>query len=198
MTVVLPLAPLLAVLGFSARSAFAAPEAHILRIDPRAGLQNGKPILTTVLEVIQFKRLSDVVQPCSGVAPTNTLACWSEQLEKPADSPGSRLEYYLGGADLGPESYREGVRRSAVALPRSASERHAYHVHLRVLERLVRRRPDLCRLPTPIPTWPFRSPMIMVVLYFAFLASLVILWTLAVSATLVSRLGTGRLLSRPP
>jgi len=78
------LLPLLtAVLCFFAVPASAAPEAHILRIDPRAGLQNGKPILTTVIEVIQFKRLSDVVQPCSGVAPANTLTCWSEQLEKP-------------------------------------------------------------------------------------------------------------------
>lgn len=78
------LLPLLIAVGFlPARHAHAAPEAHILRIDPRAGLQNGKPILTTVIEVIQFKRLSDVLQPCSGVVGANTLSCWSEQLEKP-------------------------------------------------------------------------------------------------------------------
>jgi FHA domain len=65
------------------RAALGAPEAHILRIDPRTGLQNGKPVLTTVLEVIQFKRLSDVLQPCAGVASGATLSCWSEQLEKP-------------------------------------------------------------------------------------------------------------------
>src|ERR1700730_4390069 len=64
-----------------ARSARAAPEAHILRIDPRTGLQNGKPVLTTVIEVIQFKRMSDVLQPCAGVSGTGTLSCWSEQLE---------------------------------------------------------------------------------------------------------------------
>jgi hypothetical protein len=63
-----------------ARTARAAPEAHILRIDPRTGVQNGKPILTTVIEVVQFKRLSDVLQPCAG---SSTLACWSAQLEKP-------------------------------------------------------------------------------------------------------------------
>jgi hypothetical protein len=62
------------------RSAHAAPEAHILRIDPRAGIQNGKPVLTTVIEVVQFKRLSEVLQPCAGAS---TLSCWSEQLEKP-------------------------------------------------------------------------------------------------------------------
>ena len=67
----------------AARPAGAAPEAHILRIDPRAGLQNGKPLLTTVIEVIQFKRLSDVLQPCAGVSGSATMSCWSQQLEKP-------------------------------------------------------------------------------------------------------------------
>jgi hypothetical protein len=67
-----------------ARGASASPEAHILRIDPRAGMQNGKPVLTSVIEVVQFKRLSDVLQPCAGVAASATLGCWSEQLEKPA------------------------------------------------------------------------------------------------------------------
>ncbi len=70
-------------LAVVARPAYAAPEAHILRIDPRTGLQNGKPLLTTVIEVVQFKRLSDVLQPCAGVAGSGTLSCWSEQLEKP-------------------------------------------------------------------------------------------------------------------
>src|ERR1700722_9187681 len=64
-------------------NAFAAPEAHILRIDPRAGGSGGKPVLTTVLEVVQFKRMSDVLAPCSGVTGAGTLSCWSAQLEKP-------------------------------------------------------------------------------------------------------------------
>jgi hypothetical protein len=67
----------------TAGSALAAPEAHILRIDPRAGLTGNKPLLTTVIEVVQFKRLSDVLQPCAGVSGAGTLSCWSEQLEKP-------------------------------------------------------------------------------------------------------------------
>ncbi len=66
-----------------ARGAQAAPEAHILRIDPRAGMNNGKPTLTTVLEVVQFKRLSEVLQPCAGATGAATLSCWSQQLEKP-------------------------------------------------------------------------------------------------------------------
>ncbi|MDP9149518.1 MAG: hypothetical protein M3O36_06205, partial [Myxococcota bacterium] len=73
---------LLAFASFS-RVGSAAPEAHILRVDPRTGLQNGKPLLTTVIEVVQFKRLSDVLQPCAGVSGAGILSCWSEQLEKP-------------------------------------------------------------------------------------------------------------------
>ena len=61
----------------------AAPEAHILRIDPRAGVNGGKPVLTTVLEVVQFKRTVRRAAPCSGVTGAGTLSCWSEQLEKP-------------------------------------------------------------------------------------------------------------------
>jgi hypothetical protein len=79
----LPFFPLLLVPALSllfAPIARAAPEAHILRIDPRTGIQNGKPVLTTVIEVVQFKRLSEVLQPCAGAS---TLSCWSEQLEKP-------------------------------------------------------------------------------------------------------------------
>ena len=45
-------------------SAFAAPEAHILRIDPRAAQENGNPILTTVIEVVQSNRVSDAIAPC--------------------------------------------------------------------------------------------------------------------------------------
>jgi FHA domain len=67
----------------AARSASAAPEAHILRIDPRAGLGGGKPTLTSVIEVVQFKRLSDVLQPCASTNGAATLSCWSTQLEKP-------------------------------------------------------------------------------------------------------------------
>ncbi|MGH7270845.1 MAG: FHA domain-containing protein, partial [Polyangiaceae bacterium] len=65
------------------RIASATPEAHILRIDPGTGLKDGKPILTTVIEVVQFKRLSDALQPCVNVTGAATLSCWSEQLEKP-------------------------------------------------------------------------------------------------------------------
>ncbi len=66
-----------------ARPASAAPQAHILRIDPRTGLSNGKPTLTTVIEVVQFKPLSEALAPCAGVSGGAVLSCFSQQLEKP-------------------------------------------------------------------------------------------------------------------
>jgi len=66
-----------------ASAASAAPQAHILRIDPRAGIKDGKPTLTTVIEVVQFKPLSEVLSSCAGVTGGATLSCWSAALEKP-------------------------------------------------------------------------------------------------------------------
>src|ERR1700730_16603870 len=66
-----------------ASDASAAPEAHILRLDPSTGLKDGKPLLTTVIEVVQFNRLSDVLQPCAGVTGASTMNCWSQQIETP-------------------------------------------------------------------------------------------------------------------
>ena len=62
----------------------AAPQAHILRIDPSAGVANGTPILTTVIEVVQFNRLSDALTPCAAITGyEQTLDCWSKAIEKP-------------------------------------------------------------------------------------------------------------------
>src|SRR5580704_12296293 len=73
----------LALFAFAPR-ALAAPEAHILRIDPSAGVANGKPLLTTVIEVVQFNRLSDALIPCAAVTGyESTLDCWSNAIEKP-------------------------------------------------------------------------------------------------------------------
>jgi hypothetical protein len=66
------------------RTASAAPVAHILRIDPRTGVQNGNPLLTVVLEVVQFNSLATALEPCASVTGYNaTLDCQSEALEKP-------------------------------------------------------------------------------------------------------------------
>ena len=50
----------------------------------RAGVANGTPILTTVIEVVQFNRLSDALTPCAAITGYDqTLDCWSKAIEKP-------------------------------------------------------------------------------------------------------------------
>ncbi|WP_394826835.1 FHA domain-containing protein [Pendulispora albinea] len=73
----------LAVVWLWPLAAFAAPEAHILRIDPRAGMQNGSPLLTTVVETIQANSTSDLMLPCAQLRGNAALDCVSEQMEKP-------------------------------------------------------------------------------------------------------------------
>jgi len=64
-------------------SAFASPEAKILRIDPRAAQENGNPVLTTVVEVSQSKRVSDATAECASATGNAQLDCMSAALEKP-------------------------------------------------------------------------------------------------------------------
>src|SRR5690349_19689411 len=63
--------------------AFAAPEAKLLRIDPRASLESGNPIITTVIEVSQSKRVSEAVADCAGLTNDAQLDCMSTALEQP-------------------------------------------------------------------------------------------------------------------
>src|SRR3954471_18393613 len=72
----------LAVTAFG-KDAAAAPEAHILRIDPRAGIQNGAPELTTVIELVQLNAMSEVTAPCGSVNGDAHLDCLSSQMEAP-------------------------------------------------------------------------------------------------------------------
>ncbi len=66
------------------RASSAAPEAHILRIDPRAGIAGGAPVLTTVVEIVQFNSLSSALEPCASITGfVPTLDCLSSTLEKP-------------------------------------------------------------------------------------------------------------------
>ncbi len=64
-------------------SALAAPEAHILRIDPRASTQSGNPVITTVVEVQQSKRISQATAECATLKGNARLGCMAEALEKP-------------------------------------------------------------------------------------------------------------------
>lgn len=63
--------------------AAAAPEAHILRIDPRAAIDDGAPILTTVIELVQNKRLSEITKKCARLSGAAQFSCTSKELEKP-------------------------------------------------------------------------------------------------------------------
>ena len=74
----------LGVLAWSGSSR-AAPEAHILRIDPRAGLSGGQPEVTTLLEVVQFSSLSEVTtqQGCGAVRGDALLDCVSAAVSRP-------------------------------------------------------------------------------------------------------------------
>jgi hypothetical protein len=65
------------------RRAVAAPEAHIMRIDPRASQQSGDPIITMVVEVVQSKRVSEAIAPCAAVTGNAQLGCMADALEKP-------------------------------------------------------------------------------------------------------------------
>lgn len=66
-----------------APAAFAAPEAHILRIDPRASGTSGDPVITTVIEVQQSKRISQATGHCATQTGDARLRCMAEALEKP-------------------------------------------------------------------------------------------------------------------
>ncbi len=60
-----------------------APEAKILRVDPRAAQENGSPVLTTVVDITQSKRVSDATSSCAGLTGNGQLDCMSQALEKP-------------------------------------------------------------------------------------------------------------------
>jgi hypothetical protein len=67
-----------------ARRSSAAPEAHVLRIDPRAGVTDGQPVLTSVIELVQFNALSEVVtaKGCGAVRGDALLDCVSSAVEE--------------------------------------------------------------------------------------------------------------------
>jgi len=67
-----------------ARRSSAAPEAHVLRIDPRAGVTDGQPVLTSVIELVQFNALSEVVtaKGCGAVRGDALLDCVSTAVEE--------------------------------------------------------------------------------------------------------------------
>ncbi len=78
------LAAATAALAFAApRVASAAPEARIMRVDPRASQEGGAPILTTVISVVENKRLSDAVADCAALTGNAQFDCMAPRLEAP-------------------------------------------------------------------------------------------------------------------
>jgi len=71
------------VAALSARIATAAPEARLLRVDPRAAQENGNPVLTTVVDVTQSARVSEATSGCATLSGGAQLDCMSQALEKP-------------------------------------------------------------------------------------------------------------------
>jgi hypothetical protein len=67
---------------FGAVPLWAAPQARILRIDPRASMEDGAPILTTVIELVQHKRLSEITAKCAFVPGNENFDCVANELEK--------------------------------------------------------------------------------------------------------------------
>ena len=63
--------------------AWAAPEAHIMRIDPRASQAEGAPVLTTVIELMQNKSMSEVLGPCAALTGDGEYDCVADAMEKP-------------------------------------------------------------------------------------------------------------------
>lgn len=99
-------------------SASAAPQGHLLRIDPRAGVKDGSPVLSTLIEIGQFKPISDVLADCSNVRQTDALYdCWGDAVEKP-NSIFEPYQFPEGSANLlvrveGSESPAKYVSKTA-------------------------------------------------------------------------------------
>lgn len=73
----------IAVCLLPARIVRAAPEAHILRIDPQTSQQSGDPVISMVVELVQSKRVSEATAPCAALTGNAQLSCMAEALEKP-------------------------------------------------------------------------------------------------------------------
>ena len=65
------------------RPSGAVVETHLLRIDPRAGVNDGTPVLTSVVELVQFSSLSEVVSNngCGVLKAEALLSCISNAVE---------------------------------------------------------------------------------------------------------------------
>lgn len=65
------------------RPALAAPQAKILRIDPRAAIDDGAPLLTTVIDLVEHTAFSDITSKCAQFTKNANHACVAAELDKP-------------------------------------------------------------------------------------------------------------------
>jgi hypothetical protein len=61
--------------------ALAAPEAHLLRLDPRSSVEDDAPILTSVIELLQQKSMSDLTSQCAHLQGEAAIGCLSDKLD---------------------------------------------------------------------------------------------------------------------
>jgi len=73
----------LVTLSLTGVSVHAAPQAKIMRIDPRASIVDGAPVLQTVIDLVQHKALSDITSKCAHTTGNANLDCVADELEKP-------------------------------------------------------------------------------------------------------------------
>ena len=100
----------------------AAPEAHILRIDPRASQVDGSPVLTSVIELVQNKRVSELTAECATLSGDANLRCVANKLEQPGalyssfpfPKDNAVLTVTVDGTDT-PAKFLESVRWSDAA-----------------------------------------------------------------------------------
>jgi hypothetical protein len=70
------------VVALLARNANALPEAHLLRVDPRTASSNGTPILSTLVEIVEFESPSAALATCNGKTGNAELDCWTDAMQK--------------------------------------------------------------------------------------------------------------------
>lgn len=73
---------LVSILSFSA-PAPATPAARILRVDPETTTSSSAPILTTIVDLSEARRVSEVTGHCAGLTGSEALNCESDALETP-------------------------------------------------------------------------------------------------------------------
>ncbi len=73
----------LSLLILAAVTAEAAPQAKILRIDPRAAIEDGAPVLTTVIDLVEHTPYSDISSRCAQFTKAANRSCIARQLDKP-------------------------------------------------------------------------------------------------------------------